>query len=127
MILSVTDVGGKAPTRIFVEGLEGVSNKVILLPKAGYIQEYRGTIGNKMKIPISTFWLYITENGNERLPSDDEYITLCDTLSITIKMVSGSSYYNSETLNVNSSSAPSSPNTKRKSKRRSFLLLGKKK
>merc|ERR1711904_698021 len=90
-IIGVQQIQGKSPVRIYVEGMEGIENKVLLLPKELYVSELRSAVIEKMKISYDSFWLCVTENGGERLPNDSEYITLDDKISVTIKMVAGSS------------------------------------
>ena len=94
----VGEFEGQAPVRLFVEGLDNVSTKVLLLDKRVFVYDLRRLASEKMNIPPSTFWIYITESQVERLAQEDEMITLGDTISITIKMVSGSSYYNADTI-----------------------------
>ena len=118
-IIGNVEIKGKSPVRIFVEGMEGIENKVLLLPSELYVYELRNAIVEKMKIGSDTFWLCVTENGAERLPQDSEYIHLSDSVSVTIKMVAGSSYYNKETINPNS---PSTNRAETKKKRRSSFF-----
>lgn len=108
--------------------MEGVENKVLLLPKEVYVSELRDAIIEKMKIDRDSFWLCVTENGNERLPYDSEYISLDDKVSVTIKMVSGSSFYNAEMINPANSPVSNSPvASPAKNKRRSSFFKRKNK
>lgn len=109
--------------------MEGIENKVLLLPKELYVSELRSAIIEKMKISFDSFWLCVTENGGERLPGDSEYIVLDDKISVTVKMVAGSSFYNAETINPNSPvpSPTASPASVKKKRRSGFFKRNKSK
>ena len=81
-----------------MEGIEGISHKVFLFDKQTVFRDIRQHISQKMEIASDSFWICVIEDERERIPADDDEVTLSSALSITIKMVSGSSYYNKETL-----------------------------
>ena len=98
--MSGVKVQGKAPVRIFVEGLDNISNKVLLLEKRVFIYDLRKIICKKMALDPGAFWIYLTQDGVEQLANEGDLIRLDGAISITVKMVAGSSYYNADTIKV---------------------------
>merc|ERR1712130_398344 len=103
VVKGVGEFEGQSPVRLFVEGVDNVSSKVLLLDKRVFVYDLRRLVSEKLNIPPSTFWIYVTEAQVERLAQEDDMITLGDSISITIKMVSGSSYYNADAIKSDAS------------------------